>query len=64
MNGTRNAPHSHYPTDVWSEADDLAARARDAEWEASDPNMRALAGLGVAVKAEGETFGNGWTAPR
>jgi hypothetical protein len=64
MNEPRIAPHSYYPSDSWTEADDLAARARDAEWEANDPNMRALAGLGAPVRVEGETFAAEWAPAR
>ena len=66
MNESRIAPHSHYPSDAsdaWAEADDLAARARDAEWEANDPNMVALAAIGAPMKSEGETFAGSWVAP-
>lgn len=57
----RQAPHSYYPSDAWTEADDRAARARDAAWEASDPNMRALAALGPAMRDEGEFVETVWT---
>lgn len=64
MNGSRNQPHSYYPTDVFMEEGERAARARDAEWEANDPNMQALTALGHVVKDEGEAFSDGWVSPK
>jgi len=65
MDNMRQAPHSYYPApDVWQVTTAGDARARHDAWEASDPNMVALAEfMSDAMKFEGEAFELCWAPP-
>lgn len=66
MDNMRQAPHSYYPApDVWQVTTAGDARARHDAWEASDPNMVALAqAMTIEMVVTGESFTNGWSEPR